>query len=80
MSLEVGVEKEIPVHCEEGRIGVSQNRRLGGLTVNLGDQSNPLHYTTAETRSQVMSRVGGRSRGDVQGWRCCHFQHPFQKK
>lgn len=70
MSLEVGVEKKIPVHSEEGEIGVSQNRRLGGLTVNLGDQSNPLRYTAAETRSQ----------GDVQGWRCCHFQHPFQKK
>lgn len=80
MSLEVGVEKKIPVHSEEGEIGVSQNRRLGGLTVNLGDQSNPLRYTAAETRSQVMSRVGDRSQGDVQGWRCCHFQHPFQKK
>lgn len=41
LSLEVGVEKKIHIYNEEGVFEVNRNHRLGGLTINIRDRSNP---------------------------------------
>lgn len=69
LSLEVGVEKKIHIYNEKGVFEVNRNHRLGGLTRNMRDQSNP-PALYQELDPRAMHRAV----------KHCHFQSPFQGK